>query len=311
MKKFFKNIFIILFNIIIIFILIEILCYSKFIFSKVKDYDGSIIKTIKYNKYQFFKYKNFDDLYQYIKTKRLRQPIGLKYKEKPILLMGCSFAYGYGLQDNESLGYKLSEILKRPLYNRAFEWLWGLQTMLYQSRRSDFYKEVPPPEYVIYVYIFDHINRISASVIAPDYNIPHLRYIYKNNKLQREKFHSRYNLYMFRTYSILRAKSIAEKMDYKLINEYFIETKKEFDKHWKNYKFIILIYDEGPYSREKINIEELNKQGFIVIGTKDLTGRYLDQPQDKIEDKFHPSEYAWSLVAPKLADKLKELEQNN
>ena len=117
---------------------------------------------------------------------------------------------------------------------------------------------------------------------------------------------------MFRAYSIIRAKSVLTHFNYRLLNEYFIETKQEFDKHWNNYKFIILLYDESEYSNyimtDKMKTDDLKKNGFIIISTKDLIGRYLDKPKDKIEDKFHPSSYAWSLIAPKLADKIKELE---
>ena len=310
MKKFFKYLFIILINIILLFLLTEFVCYLKCIFSINEEYEGFFARIKKYE-YKWNFYKNFDDKYEYIKLNRLRKPVGLNYKKKPILLMGCSFAYGYNLKENENLGYRLSELLKRPVYNRAFEWLWGVHTMLYQSRREDFYKEVPEPKYVIYVFITDHINRIAASAIDPVLRLPHLRYIYKNGKLEREKCACRYNLYMFKAYTLFRAQSVKENFQYKILNEYFIETKQEFDKHWKNYKFIILLYDEAEdldYIMNKIDVDDLKKNGFIVVHTKDLIGRYLNKSGDRIEDKFHPSSYAWSLIAPKLADKIKELE---
>ncbi len=310
MKKLIKYFFITLINLIVLIILAEMACYLSCIFSADKNYNGFLNKIKEYP-YKWNQFKNFDSEYEYIKNEKLRKPIGLNYKKKPILLMGCSFAYGYGLNEDENLGYKLSKLLNRPVYNRAFEWLWGLHTMLYQARREDFYKEVPEPSYVIYVFITDHINRISASNITPVFYVPHLRYIYKNGRLEREKFQSRYNLYMFKSYTILRANSILKHFDYKLLNEYFIETKAEFDKHWKNYKFIILLYDENEFNNsimENIEVDDLKKNGFIIISTKDLIGRYLNKPEDKIEDNFHPSNYAWSLIAPKLADKIKELE---
>ncbi len=311
MKKFFKYLSIILINLILILLLTELVCYLSCIFSVNEKYEGFFARIKKYE-YKWNLYDTFDDEYEYVKNNRLRKPVGLNYKKKPILLTGCSFAYGYNLKENENLGYRLSKLLKRPVYNRAFEWYWGPAQMLYQSRREDFYKEVPEPDYVIYVFIIDHINRISASTLNPVSYIPPLRYIYKKGKLKRERCQWLYNLYMFRAYSIIRAKSVLTHFNYRLLNEYFIETKQEFDKHWNNYKFIILLYDESEYSNyimtDKMKTDDLKKNGFIIISTKDLIGRYLDKPKDKIEDKFHPSSYAWSLIAPKLADKIKELE---
>ncbi len=310
MKKIFKRIFIILINLIIIILLTELICYLSCIFSLNEKYEGFFARIKKYE-YNLNYYRDFEDTYENIKTNRLRKPVGLNYKNKPILLMGCSFAYGYKLNENENLGYRLSQLLKRPVYNRAFEWWWGLHTMLYQSRREDFYKEVPEPEYVVYVFIIDHINRISTSIVNPVIYLPHVRYVYKKGKLEREKYPWRYNLYMFRAYTILRAHSLIDHFNNKILNEYFIETKQEFDKHWKNYKFIILLYDETEWNdivMNKIDVDGLRKNGFIVIYTKDLIGRYLNQPEDTIKGDFHPSSYAWSLIAPKLADKIKELE---
>ena len=39
-----------------------------------------------------------------------RSPVGLKYKKRPIMLMGCSYIYGLYLDENHSPHYKLSEI---------------------------------------------------------------------------------------------------------------------------------------------------------------------------------------------------------
>ena len=75
-------------------------------------------------------------------------------------------------------------------------------------------------------------------------------------------------------------------------HEYFIETKQELDKHWKNYKFIILFYDiyEGSNDiYQYANLEALRKEGFILLNTKDIVGRYMDQPEDIIDPFYHPS----------------------
>jgi len=49
-----------------------------------------------------------------------RKPDGLEYKNKtPILIFGCSFAFGQYLNHKKTVSYKLSKLLKRPVYNRS------------------------------------------------------------------------------------------------------------------------------------------------------------------------------------------------
>ena len=73
-------------------------------------------------------------------------PEGLNYKKKPIILFGCSYAYGYQLEREQTLTYKLAQNAKIPVYNRAFTG-WGIQHMLYQSKIEKLYEILPEPEY--------------------------------------------------------------------------------------------------------------------------------------------------------------------
>lgn len=320
MKKPLKIFLIILFNLIACFIITEFTCFyfdayynASQIEKNWKEYNiaKKVNFVIKNYKYSWLKHKNFDETYELIKTTRMRKPIGLQYKNKPILIMGCSFAYGYKLEEKDTFAYKISELMKRPVYNRAFEWWWGLQTMLYQARREDFYKEVPEPEYIIYIFIDDHISRINLSCIEPFFEYPHLRYKLYNNRLEREKFSQRYNLFMFRNYTRAREDSIFRKMKWvKLFNEFFLETKQEFDKHWKNYKFIILIYQNSDlidFIYQNLNIKELKENGFIIIETKDLAGRVLDNPDTDIVLDGHPSAAVWTMLTPKLVERINNI----
>ncbi len=294
-----KNFFLIIFiNLIIIFLITEAACY----FYNVRHYK-------KKPAYSLFKIQSFDKVYEMIKREKLRKPIGLQYKNRPILLLGCSYAYGYKLDNKETLAYLLSEKMKRPLYNRAFEWNWGLNTMLYQSRREDFYKEVPNPEYIIYVFTSDHREKANCSSFDPIFPYPSVRYISKNGKLEKEKFPFRYNLHMFRTYSEYKVYKYSQEYLDNSANSFFIQTKKEFDKHWKNYKFIILIYerDKEYIKSEHKNWEELVKQGFTVISTTDLTGGIMDKKEYFISDNYHPSKQAWNVIVPNLIKKLEEI----
>ena len=86
-------------------------------------------------------------------------PAGINYTNMPVILFGCSYGWGVELNDNQTFQYKLSELTKRPVYNKSITG-WGVQHMLYHLRQKDFYSTVPKPEYVIYLYITDHISRM-------------------------------------------------------------------------------------------------------------------------------------------------------
>lgn len=314
--KFLKIFIIIVCNFFLFLVLAETYCFCSDVLYNAKVnhpnwQKASIIEKssyLKHNyKYSWLEHKNFDETYQMIKEEGLRKPIGLDYKKKPILLMGCSFAWGYDLDEKDTLGFKLSKQTQRPLYNRAYQFWWGLQTMYYQSLLEDFYKEVPEPEYVIYVFMDDHAGRALSSVIEPFYQYPHLRYVINKDKLEREKFAFVYNLFFFKKIARIIANRHYDENHLRIINKFFIETKKEFDKHWKNYKFVILLYDTGESSDNIVNgakIKELNEQGFIVLSTKDLLGRYLNQKEDVIWDDCHPSAKVWTELTPKIIKRL-------
>ena len=306
MKKIFKRIFIILINLIIIILLTELICYLSCIFSLDEKYEGFFARIKKYG-YKWNYYGNFDDTYEYIKTNKLRKPVGLKYKRKPILLMGCSFAYGYNLKENENLGYRLSELLKRPVYNRGGSG-WGLDQYLYLSRRNDFYTKIPAPEYIIYIYMADHLNRISRFKLQPLCIEFKPKYKLKNDKLIeiKPKFYDRF--FFVENYQFhynYKKKVITENA---LIEKYFTEVQAEFKKHWPDAKLVILLYpicnDKGPLDNSFI-WDDLRKKGFIVIDLTKLENYKLDFDTDEYSlDGFHPNSKIWDLILPKI---LKEL----
>ena len=121
------------------------------------------------------------------KTK-LRKPDGLQYKNKSkhsIVLFGCSYAYGVGLAQNQTFSYKLSQILKTPVYNRALAW-GNLQEMWYQVEGSkDFYTQVPKSDTYIYLMMYDHYNRMYSFFTVYTYR-QYLNYIDYNGNLKTQ-----------------------------------------------------------------------------------------------------------------------------
>ena len=83
-----------------------------------------------------------------------------KYFQKPpILLLGCSYAYGEFISLEDNLASKLTNLSNRWVYNFGEPG----QGPIYSLLSLELEKQKPlitvEPEYVIYLYMFHHPNR--------------------------------------------------------------------------------------------------------------------------------------------------------
>jgi hypothetical protein len=91
------------------------------------------------------------------------------------------------------------------------------------------------------------------------------------------------------------------------MKKYFEKSREEMQKVWgKNFKFVILKYDEGDNSKyiSSERWKELEDEGFIVLNTTDLVGRVLNQTEDLAFDNFHPAEKVWDMLIPKIVKEI-------
>lgn len=311
MNKTLKIVFINIVALILIFIASEMICFLiiknkyedklKIKKSMNKITGTSISDELKYN----FKVISFD--YNHEKL-MMRRPEGLNYKKPPIILFGCSFTYGDGLKNNQTFSYKLSHLSKRPVYNRGLNG-WGPQNMLYQLRRKDFYSEVKEPEYIVYTFIPDHLNRMFRyQFVQCNYILLRYKFI-DNNFIEINPFcRPLWGLYTVKELQELIQNDVISSSFRTQYNiEYFYkiikECKKLACKHYPNVKFVILSYDSSAYDDNYIN--KLKNDGFIVISTNELLEPGVLNKRDyKGLDNGHPSEKAWNLIVPALIKKL-------
>lgn len=239
---------------------------------------------------------------------------GLEYNKAPIVVFGCSYAYGYSLDKEQTFSYKLSKQAKVPVYNRAWTG-WSIQHMLYQTKLDEIYNQIPEPKYVIYVYINDHLRRLylltfsSWNILAEEQN---LRYKEKNGKLIEIQNKNPINRQLKRLYFInelhhfyvnkyiLRESNKQNCYDFAV--KHFIESKEEMQKHWKNTEYVIFFYEdnnEHDYLKEK-----LRNTGFKIISKKDLTNENLNSEKYMLPNN-HPNEEAWNIITPLIIEKLK------
>lgn len=286
-----------------------------------KDVDISNCPTESLSKdfYYFECDKNVDCLLFYEE----RVLFGEEYigKKRPIIILGGSYAYGHGLYKEDTFPYLLSELTQRPVLNfsrcggQAFSSIDNLYQFI--SANDENKELVASAEYVVYVYMADHINRYLFGNPANEYN---LRFLPSNFEKFITKFYFvrtiagkiRYLFYTFDYPNTSRSEKILKKL---LIN---------MNKHVKTFapdsELIIVLYDDKfcpeqmrsfdksaiKYMSEIRNSalwDEFGKEyGAKVVHTKDLTGFYFDK-EYKLDGDFilagwHPNGKAWRLFTP-------------
>ncbi len=246
---------------------------------------------------------------------RGRKPDGLEFsKNPPIVVFGCSFAHGQFLNYNQTFSYKLSQILKRPVYNRAVPGR-GIGCMYWQSINKHFYKSVPPCNDVIYIILDDHYRRLLINYIdiLDLYMIGH--FTQKGNNLYLDGNNYLKNLITSSyTYKILNGKYVTwyinnpkhenELTDTVLL--YFIKTRENLQKHWKipvNFT-IIYYYNNLPLQYKQTLFKKFEDNNFKVIETNKLTDINLSSEEYKNSQNLHPTEKAWDVLTPLIAKEL-------
>ncbi len=246
-----------------------------------------------------------------------RVPDGTEYNSDPIIIFGCSFAYGMELNQDQTFGYKLSHLLKRPVYNRS---VFGqaLPEMYYQSESDEFYKQVPKSDTVIYVMIDDHYRRIYTDTCEVIDTWFLVQYDIKNGELIREKYNNPFSNFIKSLYIVKELKHnyldkyiYKEKHIPKITDDvllYFIKTRENLEKRWNNKINFTVIFYKDIYCSDMLK-EKLLKNGFRVIETKDLTNENLNDDKYLAVDKVHPSEAAWDLLTPLIAKEIENQEK--
>lgn len=263
---------------------------------------------------------------QSIDEKFFRPVQNVQSKEHPIMIFGCSYAYGFTFKNEESVSYILSKYSKRPIYNRAQDG-WGIQHMLYQIENIDFAEimkqaggEYKPPKYLFYVLMDGgaHFYRMKLSnfpVLSNEYYISYqetngklvqrqipfgitirpLSYTYIYNQLitkQVEKDFCNKNPDLFNLF-ILHIKTIND-----LIKEKFGD----------DTKFIILTFEDTKKQMWQKQVEDMGIDVIDIAQTVNKTDlqndkyNFFEPPECK-----HPNGRMWKDLIPKLKEKYPDL----
>lgn len=293
MKKILK---IIIINLLLFLILAVVLEACLFFHFKMRNPEA------KYN----LKHLDYIESFKFFNP---REPVGLNYTKRPIMLLGGSFIYGLHLEGEHTPHYKLSELSKRPVFNYALPGK-GLQHSLFVIQNKLYDKRMQNPEYVVYVMIYDHIRRMYSQVMFNDNTGQPIYKITKDGDVKLvhdyfpfyKKFFTLYfinNIYYFKLFYK------DNPTHHRNALAYFKAMKKEINKQYPDAKFIILLYDD--YFKFGLYIPEFKREGLTVIQTKELTGVNFYSPEYQIDAKhgdLHPTESVWDIVMPALVKEL-------
>ncbi len=257
-----------------------------------------LIQKIKYTKAR--NYSTDDFLHLFTKTMP-KNPT-----KRPILVIGCSYVHGSGLEEEQTFSYKLFQKTNREVYKRGIPG-GGIQLALHQFETGEIQKDVSDAEYIIYIYVDYHLQRLYDYQLDYVETLVNQRYKLKDNKLvkiNQPKFPFYYSLFSVKTIqqAIEEIKTDKEIENYSLFNAVMEKLMKEAKNSYKDTKFIILLYPSGGIMFEdtpimpQSEIENLKKMGFIVINAENLTTKPIRREEYRIDDHDHPNEQAWDAV---------------
>lgn len=316
MKNFLKILFInILIFILLLFVLDFLLFFNRCSFYKCIEKKTNPEKTLLDKKSCIQKYfsliKSFNSVYKQIKREnKFRKQVNVESNKKPIIIFGCSFAYGENLKENQTFSYKIAMKTKRPVYNRAMS-SWSVQHMLFQLQNEIIFKNNEKPEFIIYVFMSDHMRRMFVPMFFPTEDYYNLRYLKKGNTLILEDINKKslrglYIKNLLEETYVIRCKLKQPTESFDTLKLMLKESKKEAEKKYSGVKFVVLKYmNVNNYWYLNTNRwQELEKEGFIILDTKKLTRKDLSKNEYKQKDNIHPNEKAWDIIVPALIKEL-------
>lgn len=247
--------------------------------------------------------------------------------ENSIIIFGCSYAYGYVFENEQTISYILSKYSKRPIYNYAYNGL-GIQHAIYHLEDENFYNDIKTkPKYVIYV-LMDSLGHLARLYYTSFPNILSNQYYLTYEKQGKDLIERKPFLNLYYNFAIFR--HIQNKLIDKQINKLFIENPKKenfelfilhfktlnnlikqkwSDENSKEYpKLIILAFEDN---KKELWEDELKKEGIDVIDIADTIGIHNLSDTTKgffePETAGHPNGKVWKLLIPYLKENYPDL----
>lgn len=301
----------IIINILLIFIISLVadqICYQKL---RLDILERSYIPIISFDAYKPIvglkqRYKKYLTNKKEINFRN--DLININKPDKSILVLGCSFANGTILPDDKNFSGKLHNITGRSVYNRAMPG-WGISEAIILLKNG-LSTEIKDPEYIIYVYMDDHLLRLytTCNPLFSD-NTEFFKYDKNKNLIKKEGLSLQYlHSYILRClyrklYYSGKIASYEEKNEFLL--KHIILLNNLIKEFFPQSKFIILSYSNENNSTLKNIKNEINENNIKLIFLSDLTNINFDSYEYQ-NSKYdpHPNEKAWETITPLFVKKL-------
>ncbi|MBQ4078391.1 hypothetical protein IJD15_04345 [bacterium] len=238
-----------------------------------------------------------------------------KEEKNPIVVLGCSYAYGQGLKDEETFSYLLSEYTNRPVISFAHCGSQGVENLII-AKNYEKQDRLKSADYFIYVYMHDHINRFfSFDNISTNYNS-----FFKTTNIENLLLKipvTKYILVDIRTRKILKGFPYTDKSN-EFLKKNILLANEKIKEYNPNAKFIVILYNEKmindynpcyiKFNLDKYNDniwDDLRKYNITIVKTEDIMGFPFDKDYKLEEDitDWHPNARAWKEFTPKFASK--------
>ena len=240
--------------------------------------------------------------------------------KKPIIVVGCSYAYGICLDRNDNLSAKLNQKTGRKVYNRAISGS-GPQFMYLQLKSKGLGQEIKDAEYVIYPFIYSHISRSFKHLM--NYSLTDINPLLeeKNGELvvKKQPLWFLYPSFITKVYlQYSDEQNERKEMDqgkpifFKTLEESYKEAKKKYP----NVKFVLIEvsqanmcrpdYKKGSQELTEDEINRIKSMGIIYLNAEQLVGHdFRDVKKYRVADEDHPNAKMWDEISTKLVEKLK------
>ncbi|MES2528064.1 MAG: hypothetical protein V4598_13300 [Bdellovibrionota bacterium] len=246
-------------------------------------------------------------------------------KKKNIVFLGCSFTYGFGVNNEDTYPYKVREKTGLNVYNYGISGTSPSLTLkILRYLKGDYLKDMSKEDTtVIYTLIPDHINRMIGTVLQFRHmpgSFETAPYIFlKDNELEILnsfaddrtygkhilKFLSR--IHLMKVFWVDIPRIGQEEID--LMARILQEIEKEVKTHNPHVKsFKVAFYPLGGVGEKSYQAlrDELVKRKMDVLDYSMINTNSLLKPYNVLEFDSHPSPLAYDVYSSLLANDLKE-----
>ena len=232
---------------------------------------------------------------------------------RSILFFGCSYTFGEGVQDNETLPFYVSQVASQyRVYNYGVEG-YGPQHMLAKLQKRELPGEISGRDgaTLVFTFIDHHIARVMGwmQTLPWGSHFPYYvmdgadRLVYKGNFISGRPLLSKLYVLMWKSRLVqyldtrLHLPKVNEE-NIRLTAKIIEESRNVFRETFHSENFYILFHPNGSGEYAKRLIPYLKRAGIKYLDYSDIADEAI---RDKIPNDSHPSSKSYRAVALKLA----------